>query len=166
MTPIPGRRLVHFSHIEVYEFPCLLGDNPSVSAGAPLTLGWTHTSKAKMDVRLFEQRRKPRRSGKDLQSSAQSRQEYLTEVAGYTQAEIEDAAHQAASIRRKREKTAAAATNHKAFDKLHLVLETIVRKSSKTTSSRALLQRHLKAASATSASPAKEQQANKASRAA
>lgn len=59
---------VFFGDICIYEFPNKLGDNPGVSEGAPLTIGWKHESKNVVAVDYYEFMRqsKPRRKRKDL----------------------------------------------------------------------------------------------------
>jgi hypothetical protein len=48
------RRKVAFGHIEVYEHSYEMGDNPCVSDGVPLTIGWELQSKHAFDIAYFE----------------------------------------------------------------------------------------------------------------
>lgn len=59
---------VFFGSVVVYEFISMLGDNPAVSEGAPLTIGWKHESKNVVDVDYYEflRNQRPRRRRKDL----------------------------------------------------------------------------------------------------
>ena len=51
----PGRsRTVTFASTEIREYPIELGDNPSVSSGPPLTLGWTHMARHTASVDDYE----------------------------------------------------------------------------------------------------------------
>jgi hypothetical protein len=54
--------------ITVFEFPNILGDNPAVSEGAPLTIDWKHNSRRTVGVEYYEFERiqRPRRSRKRL----------------------------------------------------------------------------------------------------
>jgi hypothetical protein len=46
--------LVSFGRIEIREYPYDLGDNPSVSAGVPVTLGWDYTDEYDFEVENYE----------------------------------------------------------------------------------------------------------------
>ena len=51
------KKLVEFSHIVVRSYPIILGDNPSVSRGAPVSIGWKHFQVVKVDVDTFEKKK-------------------------------------------------------------------------------------------------------------
>lgn len=57
------KREVRFSSIEFIYFPLKLGDNPGVSSGAPLTLGWKSIGRSTTDVDSHEDARPLRKSG-------------------------------------------------------------------------------------------------------
>jgi len=61
--------------IVIFEFPNILGDNPGVSEGAPLTIGWKHESESIVAVEYYEFLRQnhPRRRRKDLVLSSGQR---------------------------------------------------------------------------------------------
>ena len=52
----PPRRLhrVAFTHVTVREYSLEVGDNPSVSCGPPVTLGWSYNKKGVRDIDTFE----------------------------------------------------------------------------------------------------------------
>jgi hypothetical protein len=52
----------------IYEFPNILGDNPGVSEGAPLTIAWKHENKSTIGLDYYEYLRqnRPRRKRKEL----------------------------------------------------------------------------------------------------
>ena len=128
----PNRRLVSFSTLQVFEFPRIPGDNPSVSSGVPVTLDWNHShSTPEVDIGYFEYKRRARRVGKELVSSASTRWAQLA-AAGFNAEEIQQAANQAAAIRRKGSGSSLSAakllgvnTKGKNWDKIHLVLESL-----------------------------------------
>lgn len=62
-----GRELC-WGDLVIYEFPNILGDNPGVSEGAPLTISWKHENKNVVAVDYYEYLRqnRPRRRRKDL----------------------------------------------------------------------------------------------------
>jgi hypothetical protein len=59
---------VCFGDLEIFEFPNILGDNPGVSEGAPLSIAWKHESKNVVAVDYYEYLRqsRPRRRRKEL----------------------------------------------------------------------------------------------------
>lgn len=63
-----GTKSVCWGDLTVYEFPNLLGDNPAVSDGAPLTIGWTHESMRVVAIEYHEflRQSRPRRRRKDM----------------------------------------------------------------------------------------------------
>lgn len=66
---------VSWGEVEILVFPNILGDNPGVSYGAPLTIGWKPESKETVGVDCFEYFRqsRPRRNRKDLMMKSTSR---------------------------------------------------------------------------------------------
>ena len=59
---------VEFTFLEVREYPVVLGDNPSVTEGPPITIDWGHDPSTKfvLDVNSFERMRGNRRPACDL----------------------------------------------------------------------------------------------------
>jgi hypothetical protein len=68
-------KTLHWGDLTVYEFDNLLGDNPSVSSGAPLTIGWKHNRKSVASVDAYELFlvSNPRRSRKKMRMSKSKR---------------------------------------------------------------------------------------------
>ena len=63
--------MMHFAalgDLTILEFPNILGDNPGVSEGVPLSIGWKPTSESCVDVDLYEfmRQNRPRRKRKEL----------------------------------------------------------------------------------------------------
>jgi hypothetical protein len=69
------KKSVCWGDLTVYEFPNLLGDNPAVSEGAPLTIGWMHDSVDVVAIEYHEylRQRRPRRRRKDMLVSSAAR---------------------------------------------------------------------------------------------
>mmetsp|Transcript_16990 Transcript_16990/g.19444 ORF Transcript_16990/g.19444 Transcript_16990/m.19444 type:complete len:208 (+) Transcript_16990:155-778(+) len=76
-----------FTTIEIREYPIILGDNPSVSQGAPLTIGWEHWNVVKWDFDEYEETRPARRSYVEMSVPMEMRYNVL-ERSGYKSGEI------------------------------------------------------------------------------
>ncbi len=64
---MPVKKSVSFGDITILEFPIILGENPAVSGGAPIELGWELMERYTRELQLYEymrsgQRRKRRKS--------------------------------------------------------------------------------------------------------
>ena len=57
---------VSFHEIEILEFPTILGDNPAVSSGAPIALGYDLVGRTTVAVDVYEQHRGKRKHRKKL----------------------------------------------------------------------------------------------------
>lgn len=62
------RKAVCWGNLTIFVMPNLLGDNPAVSEGAPLTIGWRHESKTTLAIDYYEYLRqsRPRRGRREL----------------------------------------------------------------------------------------------------
>jgi hypothetical protein len=56
------KRSVQFRSIEILEFAYIVGDNPSVSSGVPLSMEWTPQAKTVLPLCFFETHRPPPRT--------------------------------------------------------------------------------------------------------
>jgi hypothetical protein len=81
-----NNKQVTFSELTVREYPLILGDNPSVSEGAPLTIGWKPQQSYTRNLELYEYTRKERKS-KVPRRSVQDRAQILL-CGGYGLEEI------------------------------------------------------------------------------
>lgn len=72
--------IVHFNTVTVREYPVIPGDNPSVSAGPPLTLDWEAVNKFSISINKFERFRDgKRRSQSEMKMSPNVRISFLVE---------------------------------------------------------------------------------------
>eukprot|EP00429_Kryptoperidinium_foliaceum_P047022 CAMPEP_0176100856 /NCGR_PEP_ID=MMETSP0120_2-20121206/50586_1 /TAXON_ID=160619 /ORGANISM="Kryptoperidinium foliaceum, Strain CCMP 1326" /LENGTH=228 /DNA_ID=CAMNT_0017434905 /DNA_START=88 /DNA_END=774 /DNA_ORIENTATION=- len=85
----PGAsKKVFFDEIHVQEYPIILGDNPAVSSGAPITIGWDSFNSQTVDLDFFEYCRTPDRRGrKKLILSVRRRAQCLL-ASGYSLEDI------------------------------------------------------------------------------
>lgn len=86
-----GIKKVYFDQIYIREYPIILGDNPAVSEGAPVTIGWDCMDEYEVNLSMYEYTKGPmRRTRKKLMLSSKKRTRFLVE-AGYSPMEIGDA---------------------------------------------------------------------------
>ena len=95
---------VSFAKIEISEYPYELGDNPSTTAGPPLTIGWTPQAKDTFDLDEYEQYRPMTRCKSELQIPHHVRTELL-QGQGVTMRQILSAQNETRRIRKQREKS-------------------------------------------------------------
>jgi hypothetical protein len=98
-----GRR-VCFGPLEILEFPIILGDNPAISSGAPLSMDWKPQWTRTINIDLYEEECADKPARNTLQLSERARKRRLKK-AGYTVNEIEQAAVDAKVIRDARAKS-------------------------------------------------------------
>jgi hypothetical protein len=105
------QRSVTFDTVQVREFSLILGDNPAVASGAPVTLDWTPKTETTLNIDLYERfsklqqgRRASLGSRSDLTLPVQQRARILMR-AGYSIHEIVNAAVEANRIKKERAET-------------------------------------------------------------
>ena len=95
-------RNVSFSKVEFREYEQTLGDNPGVSSGVPVSLGWNYDPNKKVaDVEKFEAL-KTSRSKEELRMGAGYRADLLQNDYGVSDRELLAAAQEVASIKNDR----------------------------------------------------------------
>jgi hypothetical protein len=57
---------VRFSNVEIRSYPMVLGDNPSVTSGVPITIDWEYEDQVVCDVAEYEKSRPARRVRTEL----------------------------------------------------------------------------------------------------
>ena len=98
---------VQFSNLEIRTYPVTLGDNPSVSSGPPLTLGWNYTSTHTFPVATYESQRPPasRRKLSEMALPQSLRIEMLCEDGRMSLRTIETACREVERCKRQRRRT-------------------------------------------------------------
>ncbi|CAB9506312.1 expressed unknown protein [Seminavis robusta] len=115
-------KLVSFNSVEIISFPITLGDNPGLSEGAPLTIGWKPTNRTVEDFHVYEYAKKgrKRRRGKKLMIPAVEREVLLLSL-GFKMQDILKASELGEKARKERLKSF---HNSKTWDRFSGVLET------------------------------------------
>ena len=109
---------VSFGSIQILTFLMEPGDNPSVTRGCPLTIGWEPLEKTISDVESYERLRpsEGRRSSKELRLSTERRTQILLEQ-GHSPREI--SAKAVAATRAKESRLLTLQNRNKKFDLLY-----------------------------------------------
>lgn len=103
--------IVKFGIVTVREYHVIPGDNPSVSAGPPLTIDWNPVNTYSASINTFEEFRDgKRRDQSHMEMSSSMRELFLLEQ-GHTMHSIEEASKQASLIRSQRIQTASSPSN-------------------------------------------------------
>lgn len=104
---------VRFSTITIREYPITLGDNPSVSCGAPVTIAWKHEREIICAVSEYEDGR-IRRTKLEILLPASMRMDLIRE-SGASRAEIREMQREVTICRNRRRRTAVETKNHIQF---------------------------------------------------
>lgn len=95
---------VSFSKVEIREYPIIIGDNPSVSNGAPLTIAWEPQDQVSAALDEYENNRPPRRAYTEM-SMPKIVREDMIRSAGISRGEIRRVTRDVNIARRQRRKT-------------------------------------------------------------
>jgi hypothetical protein len=99
---------VSWSIVQFRTYEAILGDNPSVSAGPPICLGWKYdaeTSDISLSIDDYEERRSQRRSKEQLLVPLFDRERTVM-AAGYSRSEVNDVVKALQIIKSSRQKNA------------------------------------------------------------
>ena len=97
-------REVSFDSVTIRKYPMELGDHPSVSVGAPVSLAWEHDEEDTLDLDVYECERGFPRKLRHLVLSYYRRQDILRN-AGYSDHEIRKATKDVSKTQRQRGRT-------------------------------------------------------------
>jgi hypothetical protein len=96
---------VSWGSLEMHSHQVLLGDNPSVSAGYPITIGWKKDASQALSVDDYESGLAGRRSRRELAIPRNVREDWLLEL-GYSRAELRKAHTDVLKVKRDRKASA------------------------------------------------------------
>lgn len=98
---------VKFDSISIRQYQVVLGDNPEVSAGPPLSLGWSFSSFGPIPLEAYESHKQnqDRREGHDLVVPAFMRRQILLRNHISTNAEIVERVKEVRVVRSQRDRT-------------------------------------------------------------
>ena len=98
---------VQFASVQVREYTVTLSDNPSVSCGAPIGLGWKYMEAEPLSVDQFERLYHRRRHSQafKVKTITRTKRSQLLRLAGHSTKDIGQAAKAARQIRHERELT-------------------------------------------------------------
>ena len=103
---VEGRRVV-FGNIQVREYNRIIGDNPSVRVGVPVSLDWQFSELPEMSVDDYENSRPPYKSM--LRLSSITRRNILMNVWGFSEEDIAEADKEIQKIKRRQSRGPASA---------------------------------------------------------
>ncbi|KAL3928021.1 MAG: hypothetical protein SGBAC_012828, partial [Bacillariaceae sp.] len=68
---------VGFANIHIREYPIIVGDNPSIMTGTPITIDWKHVDEFDCSIDDYEQQKPKSRNMLELRLPARNRDEIL-----------------------------------------------------------------------------------------
>jgi hypothetical protein len=110
---------VRFSTVEIRSYPMIMGDNPSVTCGIPVTIDWAHDGDVVVcDIQDYEECRPTRRHRMELLLPSSIRSSFVLN-AGYSRKEIQQQIKDVNCARNRRRQT----MEREQFHKLEAALE-------------------------------------------
>ena len=109
---------VQFGDLVITEFPIILGDNPAVTMGAPITIDWTPQGEISYKINVYESIRGTRRRRRKLLISVSNRAILLL-AAGYSIDDIADASIDAQQVKFGRQES----MQNQAWDRVNMMME-------------------------------------------
>ncbi|GAX23158.1 hypothetical protein FisN_33Lh051 [Fistulifera solaris] len=97
-------KTIRFSTVHIHEHLLVLGDNPAVSRGVPLTLAWESCYSKVYSIEEYEKRRQPKRRQNSLPSAYTPQQrEAIAKLNGSSKKAIQSAGVHVKEIQQSRE---------------------------------------------------------------
>jgi hypothetical protein len=100
----PGERAVTFHVVSCRNYERIIDDNPSVTAGAGIGIGWRFNEGECVDVDDWEGERGERRRGTDLVLNREEREELLLEL-GYSEKDVATVVRRIVKAKNQRKQT-------------------------------------------------------------
>lgn len=79
---------VRFSNVDVRDYSLCLGDNPSVSIGAPISLDWNYDAEFSYKIDRYEHERVACRQDSECFKIPSQQRDYMLKKSGYSREEI------------------------------------------------------------------------------
>ena len=97
---------IGFNHVDIRNYPIVLGDNPSVSKGAPISIDWEHFGECCFDVDKYEKVRKDERRTKAQMRIPHDVRYDILEMAGELDEDVDGVVKEIENIKSMRDKVA------------------------------------------------------------
>jgi len=99
-TPVKRKKALKFNEVEIIEFPYVLGDNPSVSLGPPLSMAHTHQDRFSVDLIAYDDAKETihRRSNQEMRMDQMLRM-HILQSSGHSLQDIMQATVEAQNAR-------------------------------------------------------------------
>lgn len=103
----PVKRTISFSNVHIREHERIAGDNPCVTSGVPLSIGWGSVQHKAIDLDLYESSKGPARDKIEMMVPAAIRKSMLREEFGVSVKELNEAIKNVNITKRHRRHTVA-----------------------------------------------------------
>jgi len=122
-----SKRKIHFGQVCVRDYDMILGDNPSVGYGPPVTIDWDYVEFNPIQMDEYEFHRPPRRSLREMGMNYY-RRKHILELAGHTEEEFKVVKKEVNKWKTNRYLTRALVSSSIPFAKIEDSVESAVRK--------------------------------------
>lgn len=95
---------VHFGTISIREYERSISDNPAVTEGPPIGLGWDYEEEKNFPFDVYEEAKPTPRKKEEFLMPSRVREDILLNEWGHTLRDIRDASREAMEVRRRRER--------------------------------------------------------------
>ena len=86
---VPAGKCVRFSNVDVRDYSLCLGDNPSVSVGAPISLDWDYDEEFSFEIDRYENERNEYRRDPEHLIIPSLQRNHMLQKSGYSREEID-----------------------------------------------------------------------------